>query len=245
MDSTDTISPSFQTRKQKILEDLSVPDEEYTDLSPKGSVDVNIRPLIRDINGLPGLVTTSSCAGRISVFLEGGQGASEDDSGSNSLQRTGIEDGPSEERGQAERQGQFAPTGGKGSGKWLFVSHDPVSVDDEGRNKGTGLHELFGLTPGDGKLDADSMGQLRLVRFHFEPMVGTENTNMQTSVPELRTPSRSSTSCPLPCTTPNPSSRPLPVPGFAKAASRVCAPSPIPRPTPSLPSDRLVWHWNR
>ncbi|CCC08817.1 unnamed protein product [Sordaria macrospora k-hell] len=65
-------TPSFLTRKSKILSQLSVPDAEYTDASPKGSVDVAIRELIDEINhGYEGLVTTSSCAGRVSVYLEG------------------------------------------------------------------------------------------------------------------------------------------------------------------------------
>ncbi|KAK1758492.1 hypothetical protein QBC47DRAFT_411185 [Echria macrotheca] len=66
-----TPSPAFTKRKSTILEHLAVPDEEYTDASPKGSVDVGIRGLIARINGVGGLVTTSSCAGRVSVFLEG------------------------------------------------------------------------------------------------------------------------------------------------------------------------------
>lgn len=44
------------------------------DLSPKGTVDVGIRELIGEINACEGLVTTSSCAGRVSVFLEGRRG---------------------------------------------------------------------------------------------------------------------------------------------------------------------------
>lgn len=43
----------------------------YQDLSPKGSVDKAIRPLLTEINSVEGLVTTSSCAGRVSVFVEG------------------------------------------------------------------------------------------------------------------------------------------------------------------------------
>jgi tRNA wybutosine-synthesizing protein 3 len=62
---------SFVIKKQKILSSLSTPSAAYTDLSPKGSVDTAILPLIHEINALEGLVTTSSCAGRISVFLEG------------------------------------------------------------------------------------------------------------------------------------------------------------------------------
>jgi tRNA wybutosine-synthesizing protein 3 len=69
------IPPFFVSRKNKILAELSAPEEEYSDLSPKGSVDEGIRDLIEDINTLPGLVTTSSCAGRISVFLGGEKSA--------------------------------------------------------------------------------------------------------------------------------------------------------------------------
>ncbi|POS69315.1 tRNA wybutosine-synthesizing protein [Diaporthe helianthi] len=65
------IPTSFARRKQAILAQLAVPDDEYTDLSPKGTVDAGIRDLIDEINGLDGLVTTSSCAGRVSIFLEG------------------------------------------------------------------------------------------------------------------------------------------------------------------------------
>ncbi|ROW13760.1 hypothetical protein VPNG_03552 [Cytospora leucostoma] len=68
------IPPSFTRRKAAILEQLSVPDEDYSDLSPKGTVDAGIRDLIDEINALDGLVTTSSCAGRVSVFLEGRRG---------------------------------------------------------------------------------------------------------------------------------------------------------------------------
>lgn len=68
---TAPIPPSFTRRKEAILAQLAVPDDEYTDLSPKGTVDAGIRDLIDEINGLDGLVTTSSCAGRVSVFLEG------------------------------------------------------------------------------------------------------------------------------------------------------------------------------
>ena len=61
----------FTTRKQAILTHLSAPAESYTDASPKGSVDAGIRHLIDALNAREGLVTTSSCAGRMSVYLEG------------------------------------------------------------------------------------------------------------------------------------------------------------------------------
>jgi hypothetical protein len=66
---------NFDDRKAKILAELSTPDEQYQDLSPKGSVDAGIRDLIAEINALPDYVTTSSCAGRIAVYLEGAKGA--------------------------------------------------------------------------------------------------------------------------------------------------------------------------
>ncbi|KAL4977868.1 methyltransferase TYW3-domain-containing protein [Aspergillus desertorum] len=145
------IPPIFLSRKNKILADLSTPEEEYSDLSPKGSVDEGIRDLIEDINNLPGLVTTSSCAGRISVFLEGRKAPN--------LPKESL---------QAGKQRRFVPSGGKGTGRWLYVSHDPLE-----NQKKQSLLELFGMLPGDGKppgLDTGGPAP-RLVRFHFEPMI--------------------------------------------------------------------------
>ncbi|KAJ6151296.1 hypothetical protein N7470_007890 [Penicillium chermesinum] len=144
MSAPPSVPAVFHARKAKILEELAIPDAEYTDLSPKGSVDKGIRDLIGDINALPGLVTTSSCAGRISIFLEGTTKSS---------------------RPEPEPQTQFAPSGGKGAGRWLYVSHDPF---DFGQNH-TSLLEQFGLVEGDGK--PPSGQSLRLVRFHFEPLI--------------------------------------------------------------------------
>lgn len=138
----------FQARKTKILDELSVPEAEYTDRSPKGSVDKGVRDLIREINALPGIVTTSSCSGRISVFLEGRKKSSAPLSG----------------------QRQFVPSGGKGTGRWLYVSHDPLLRSDRHYHAGKSLHRLFGMVPGDGRPPRTKQG-LRLVRFLFEPLV--------------------------------------------------------------------------
>lgn len=149
------VPDTFESRKRKILADLSIPDEEYTDLSPKGSLDEGIRDLIRDINGLPGLVTTSSCAGRISVFLEGRKKQTQQ---------------PQQQEQQEQRR--FVPSGGKGAGRWLYVSHDPLK-----KNESKSLHEMFGLVPGDGKppkLQGEEGQAPRLARFHFDPMVRSE-----------------------------------------------------------------------
>lgn len=158
---TEPIPEAFETRKRQILADLSIPDAEYTDLSPKGSVDEGIRDLIRDVNAQPGLVTTSSCAGRISVFLEGRKKQSQ-------------KPPQQEQQQQQQQQRQFAPSGGKGAGRWLYVSHEPLKVE---MKNGQSLHGLFGLVPGDGRPPRRLQGEQgqapRLVRFHFEPMVCT------------------------------------------------------------------------
>lgn len=71
MPQKETTSDQFSKKKERILEDLSVPRTEYTDASPKGSVDEEIRDLIEELNTNNDFVTTSSCAGRVSVFVEG------------------------------------------------------------------------------------------------------------------------------------------------------------------------------
>lgn len=143
MQSLPAPTPPFSEKKAKILAQLAVPTTSYTDASPKGSVDKAIRDLIDEINEAPGVVTTSSCAGRVSVFLEG--------------RRTtdGIDD-----------VGEVAAVGGKGAGgTWLFVSHDPVPEGDEAWMKALEMDvdEARHTVPG-GK-------EQRLIHFKFEPMV--------------------------------------------------------------------------
>lgn len=145
-------SQAFTTKRTAILNALSQPQDDYTDASPKGSVDDQIRGLIEQINSHDTCVTTSSCAGRIAVFLEAGAGATQQhgpspDSlavGSAHSQRLSH---PASELGHAH-PGPHGPadnvadalqsTSGpahpaafrqniKGQGgRWLFVSHEPV-----------------------------------------------------------------------------------------------------------------------
>jgi tRNA wybutosine-synthesizing protein 3 len=148
------IPTTFSRKKAKILQDLSVPESEYSDKSPKGSVDEGIRELIDEINGHEGLVTTSSCAGRISVFQEGnGRTIGSDNEGVD--------------------LGTSLVVGGKGGGKFLFVSHEPVSISDAGGLQQ--LPEIFGLheasATGEDTDGASRFLGRRYVRFAFEPMV--------------------------------------------------------------------------
>ncbi|KAH6605203.1 hypothetical protein Trco_006910 [Trichoderma cornu-damae] len=151
-----TPSAPFREKKSKILQQLSVPDTEYTDASPKGTVDEGIRHLIDEINAAEGFVTTSSCAGRASVFLEG--------------RKTKPGDG---ESGGESEGGQVARVGGKGAGgAWLYVSHDARADGGEeylAWMEGLGLSHVadaLEIPVGDG-----SSGERRLIHFKFEPML--------------------------------------------------------------------------
>ena len=159
MRSSIPVPSNFTAKKDAILASLAVAEASYTDLSPKGSVDEAIRPLIERINALEGVVTTSSCAGRVSVFLEGSRHAK-----------------PKENRHDAENihgglKEQAAVPGGKGmGGRWLFVSHSPVhfptGVDSLASQLGMcHQQELYDYQ------NAIEVSQIRLARFQFEPMV--------------------------------------------------------------------------
>lgn len=139
-----TPGPSFTRKKTSILSHLALPDAEYTDASPKGSVDEGIRALLTALNARDGLVTTSSCAGRVSVYLEGRKKGSEEEEDGGGVRGT-------------------AAVGGKGGGEWLFVSHDPLG------ERG-GWRGVFGLEGG-GEGGGEGKGEGRLIHFKFEPMV--------------------------------------------------------------------------
>lgn len=61
----------YDERRQRVLREIGGGNGSK-DLSPKGSLDAPIEPLIREINSAPGghLYTTSSCSGRITLFAQ-------------------------------------------------------------------------------------------------------------------------------------------------------------------------------
>ena len=173
------ILSAFTAKKNTIIVSLSTPESTYTDLSPKGSVDSAIKPLIDRINALDGVVTTSSCAGRVSVFLEGRKQGKEHE------RRGDVKD--NEEYGKESEQA--AVPGGKGlGGKWLFVSHEPVVLSKKGEDKES-LSELLGLGSSGEQNEALALSadinKMRLVRFQFEPMVcrGSSNARLRSQDP--------------------------------------------------------------
>ncbi|KAM3507251.1 hypothetical protein MY11210_007224 [Beauveria gryllotalpidicola] len=175
--------PAFEARKLKILEQLAVPDAEYSDASPKGTVDVGIRPLLAEINAAAGFVTTSSCAGRVSVFVEGRKTAAA--TRATEGDHDAVADGGGTE--QSDGLGSMQPAaaaqtvagmGGKGGGgTWLYVSHDPHPLAGQGvvvdwaKELGiTGEREdasLLDTTGGPGRCNPEC----RLIHFKFEPMI--------------------------------------------------------------------------
>jgi tRNA wybutosine-synthesizing protein 3 len=155
------MSTNFQAKKRKILEQIEVPEEEYTDLSPKGSIDIGIRDLVNEINKISGLGTTSSCAGRISVFVEGQKKSSQQPRQEDSKELLENQD--------SAQQQAIAGPGGKGGGKWLFVSHEPVLQDSLSKTSST-FHTFFGMTLNKPSNSIIRPGT-RLIHFKFEAMV--------------------------------------------------------------------------
>ncbi|KAK4247805.1 tRNA wybutosine-synthesizing protein [Corynascus novoguineensis] len=186
-----TPSSTFTLKKDKILSQLALPDDQYTDSSPKGSVDAGIRGLIDRINNThEGLVTTSSCAGRVSVYLEGrkapassafrGASATAADGGGDGAEvalNDGRESGPAA-AAIAAAGSLSSAVGGKGGGEWLFVSHDPVTLEENLDSEEFHERLLLGLEPetvaagGNRAQNVGAMGpDSRLIHFKFEPMI--------------------------------------------------------------------------
>ncbi|KAL2753947.1 hypothetical protein ACRALDRAFT_2054060 [Sodiomyces alcalophilus JCM 7366] len=155
---------SFISRKASILQQLAVPAADYTDLSPKGSVDEGIRDLIDELNAYDGFVTTSSCAGRASVFLEGNKG---EVPGQGLSQQSPV---PWVGDDTQERQTQAGVGGKGGGGTWLFVSHDPIHTQDLSDDDAALLRflGLDSLSEDPGEMMAAGC---RFIHFKFEPMI--------------------------------------------------------------------------
>lgn len=167
-----TIPATFTAKKAEILSILGQSENEYSDSSPKGSVDEQIRDLIDEINSYDGLVTTSSCAGRVAVFVEGPKSrhAGPDE----------AEDGQSE--GKSTGTTTVTSPGGKGGGRWLYVSHDPIStaqhdggtaatVNEAAGATGT-FTQLFNLSPQTAsKTLSEAATSPRLIHLTFSPLI--------------------------------------------------------------------------
>ncbi|KAK5175234.1 uncharacterized protein LTR77_000371 [Saxophila tyrrhenica] len=150
----------FQAKKKDILGRLAVPAGEYTDLSPKGSVDGPVRELVDDINRTAEYVTTSSCSGRVVVYLEGPPRSTASD-----LDEREGESG-NEVNGVSTAS---TSAGGKGGGRWLFTSHVPIDL--KGLGEQGQVQTLLGLEPTKMLSFPPEEGQCQRVHLKFEPMI--------------------------------------------------------------------------
>ena len=160
----------FARKRTKILEELD--QTNYTDKSPKGSVDAEILDLIQEINAFDGYVTTSSCAGRVAVFVEGHKASmsTKDEGAAEHIEEDGQSDADTN-RVNGESGSRGAGPGGKGFGnRWLYVSHSPVpplAGDDR-------FHGLFGIKDmkrSSSVVRVDKVGDVRLVKLSFSPLI--------------------------------------------------------------------------
>jgi len=121
-------------------------------------------------------VTTSSCAGRVSVFLEGRKSLpfseKEKEEDVEGERKENEEEVEAEGGGVREREKETkAGVGGKGGGgRWLFVSHDAVDIQT---NEGD-LAGYLGMQRREGDVVMKgSAREVRFIHFKFEPMVSS------------------------------------------------------------------------
>lgn len=147
------------------------------DASPKGYIDDEILALVRQLNKLDGVATTSSCAGRIAVFLEGIKKGTEP-SDELRKQEEDIHSGSQ----RKEDGSPLAGIGGKGHcGRWMYVSHTPIedrtlSWSDLCDASVTGCTSCFGPSETISICQQQPHiidDETRLLHFKFEPMVST------------------------------------------------------------------------
>lgn len=110
----------FMQKKDNLLKLIEETSPDSPDASPKGTIDALCMPIINLINSSSKMVTTSSCSGRVSVFLEGEKHLSQPIDNNND----------SNNNNQPESATTTKP-GGKGDGgRWLFITHDVSKVDN-------------------------------------------------------------------------------------------------------------------
>lgn len=183
------MSSQFRDKKNYILKNLAL---DSPDASPKGQVDEEILPLVYQLNEHSGIVTTSSCAGRIAVFLEGVKKRHNCAPTTSTFpdEEVQVSESPGSARhGTAVVLGadasRVAGIGGKGhGGHWVFVSHTPVQT--EALSWGKLIGDTFSgytscIPPQDRGENYTEQSkshiineESRLLHFKFEPMVCVE-----------------------------------------------------------------------
>lgn len=144
----------FEQKKKHILKQIELTDDDHHDASPKGTIDAPLLPLIHLINKNKDMFTTSSCSGRVSVFLEGDRIVAQP---SNEETKTGE---------NTDTKMVREKIGGKGAGgKWLFVTHDPNDLQTD-----KWLDEIKNYQE-DRSTDEDTSAPKRYLLYKFEAMI--------------------------------------------------------------------------
>lgn len=141
---------SFDKKKQHILQEIGLNSESNPDASPKGTIDKICIPLITLINSHKNMVTTSSCSGRLSVFIEGSKELTNEKS---ALIETEI------------KANDNFKIGAKGDGgHWLFVSHEKEDIHDWWKHSSElKINTKFS--------DDDYSVSTRYILFKYEPLI--------------------------------------------------------------------------
>jgi tRNA wybutosine-synthesizing protein 3 len=141
-DTDEIILPSFVDLERKTI--LTLYGDGGDDKSPKGSVDGPIRPLVDLINRHSSYCTLSSCSGRVSLFNPNGR-----------------DDGEMATSNDATaNKSETSAKSGKGTGRWLLVSHHPI--------EGSELVSCF--LSEDGKLNEHNITRVPWI-FKLEPLL--------------------------------------------------------------------------
>ena len=114
--------------KKAILADLNQP--QYTDLSPKGSVDEGCLPLMQILNNHEDYVTTSSCSGRISIFhmaTKKKKNENQEKEEDNDEQNQNVINNNNNSNPISTGAKRGEPDVATG---WVFISHDRVADND-------------------------------------------------------------------------------------------------------------------
>lgn len=136
----------FDQKKLHILKEIGLNSEENPDASPKGTIDDLCIPLITLINGHKDMVTTSSCSGRLSVFLEGRK--------------------QNKELTEETTDQTVVRIGAKGDGgRWLFVSHEKEDIIDWWKKEDIMLKYDTDID------DSTYSHNTRYVLFKYEPLI--------------------------------------------------------------------------
>ncbi|GME78414.1 unnamed protein product [Ambrosiozyma monospora] len=159
------MSDPFDQKKAAILSEIDLTSSDHPDASPKGTIDELCIPIIKLINSHKDMFTTSSCSGRVSVFVEGFKITKTKKLVSETPDEKTTSEMSERNPGQGENKDNFK-IGAKGEGgHWLFVTHDDTKLDNWWVDK------KISFENNSTKKIQDLNLSTRYVLFKFEPLI--------------------------------------------------------------------------